>query len=262
MKTSQDASVKSAFRALALLDLLAKHPEGVSFSEIQSLTGYPKGSLHSLLATLTACGWARLDTRSKVYSLGFRAWQVGVAYASATSWEDRAREIMGKLRDRLGETVQLAVLDEMQALYIVKMDGLHNLRLDSRVGQKLKLHATAVGKILLAGLPAPAVAEWLKDRSFERYTDRTIVDAHRLVEELELVRERGHATDIEERTLGACCLAVAVRDDTGNTVAALSTSSPSVRFGPERQANALPLLHEASFALSRSIGEDLRTFTS
>jgi DNA-binding IclR family transcriptional regulator len=257
---SDTPAVKSATRTLALLDLLARFPGGVTFSEILVETGWPKGSLHGLLATLKASGWIRLQPETKLYSLGFRAWQVGAAYASAAKWETRAVETMTRLRDRFGETIQLAVLDGMQALYVAKVDGLHPLRLDSRVGQRLEAHATGVGKLLLASLPRDRVAVWLADRRLERYTGHTIVDPTALLAELDRIRATGHAYDDEERTVGASCIAVGVADDAGAVVGALSISVPSIRFDAERRREALPLLRDAACELSATIGSELRSF--
>ncbi len=256
---SDTTAVKSALRTLALLDLLARRPHGATFSEILTETGWPKGSLHGLLSTLKACGWVQFRPDAKLYRLGFRAWQVGAAYASAVGWEERARRTMEALRDRLGETVQLAVLDGLEALYVAKVDGGHHLRLDSHVGQRLDAHATGVGKMLLAALPPETVRARLAGRTLHRYTEHTITDPEALVAELERIRTEEHATDREERTLGASCVAVGVADDTGRIVAALSVSSPSVRFGEERRREALTLLHETARELSATIGGELRT---
>lgn len=257
---TESPAVKSALRTLALLDLLARNPGGASFSRILEETGYPKGSLHGLLATLKASGWVSLDTDTKLYSLGFRAWQVGAAYASAAKWEERAKVIMARLRDETGETVQLAVLDGMQALYIAKVDGLHSLRLDSRVGQRLDAHATGVGKVLLAYRPREEVVAWLGTQTLERYTDRTIATPAALLQELDGIRLKGYAVDQEERTRGASCIAVGITSGNGRVVAALSVSSPSVRFDTGQRATALPHLIAAGEEISSLIGQDLQGF--
>ena len=123
-----------------------------------------------------------------------------------------------------------------------------------RSGLRLKPHATAVGKILLAGLPDNLLAAWLEDRVLERYTPHTITEPAALVAELSAIRALGHATDREERTLGAACVAVAIRDHLGTCIAAMSVSAPAVRFAEREREAALIHLREAADELSAALG--------
>jgi DNA-binding IclR family transcriptional regulator len=249
--------VKSARRALVVLELMSRKGHGLTFSELLTELGYPKGSLHALLRTLTDAQWVRFSPRDKRFVLGFRVWEAGNAYARMVPWTARAHEVMARVRDRLGETVQLAVLDNFEALYVAKVDGAHLLKLDSSVGQRLQPHATGVGKMLLSALSERSLAEWLAGRVLERYTQFTIVDPARLAAELAAIRERGYSTDLEERTLGASCVAVGIRNARGELVAAMSVSAPSVRFDASKQAAALDELRGAAEDLSVAIGADL-----
>jgi DNA-binding IclR family transcriptional regulator len=246
--------VKSAMRALEILELLTAKAHALSFSEFQSLLGYPKASLHGLLRTMTAAHWIEFDSVTRRYVLGVRVWQGGIAYSAMVPLERRARPMMERVRSLTTETVQLAVLDHFEVLYIGKVDGKHMLRLDSSVGLRLKAHATGVGKVLLAGLPDDALVKWLEQQTLERYTSSTITDPARLIEELRIVRRRGHAIDEEERTLGACCVAVGIHDDRGNCIAAMSVSAPAVRFGDVQRGAALRHLQVAADELSAALG--------
>jgi DNA-binding IclR family transcriptional regulator len=246
--------VKSAFRALEMLELLTREARSISFAECRRSLCYPKASLHGLLHTMTAARWIDFDPMSKKYSLGVRVWEAGVAYAKLFPLDALARPIMERVRDATGETVQLAVLDSGQALYIGKVDGEHLLRLDSSVGQRLTPHATGVGKVLLAALPEAEFAVWLNDNKLDRLTPNAITNPRKLRDELKLVARRGYATDREERTVGAACVAVAIRDHGGKCVAAMSVSAPAVRFGAKQRRLALAHLREAAGKLSVSLG--------
>lgn len=259
---SNHHNVKSALRALEILELLTHEGRPLSFSDCQAALAYPKASLHSLLRTMTSARWITLDEASRKYALGVRVWEAGIAYAKMLPLEALARPIMEKVRDVTEETVQLAVLDGFEALYVAKVDGHHLLRLDSSVGLRLKAHATGVGKVLLAGVPDKELKSWLSSGTLERYTPNTITASSKLLKELESIRREGYATDREERTLGAACVAVGVRDHHGAITAAMSVSAPAVRFGKKEQAKALAQLKTASEELSAALGHAPRDATT
>lgn len=246
--------VKSAFRALEMLELLTREGRSLSFAECLRALAYPKASLHGLLRTMRGARWIDLDPVSRKYGLGVRVWEAGIAYTKMFPLETLARPIMERVRDATTETVQLAVLEAGEALYIAKVDGEHMLRLDLSVGRRLTAHATGVGKVLLASLPEAELESWLKASKLERFTPNTIADRRKLRSELELVRRRGYAMDREERTLGAACVAVAIRNHLGDCVAAMSVSAPAVRFGAARRKIALTHLKNAASELSTALG--------
>ena len=247
-------SVKSAFRVLELLDLLTREKRALSFSELQQALAYPKASLHGLLRTMASARWIAFDSASKKYVLGVRVWEAGIAYTKMLPLEVLARPIMERVRNVTSETVQLAVLEGFEALYVAKVDGKHLLRLDSSVGLRLQAHATGVGKVLLSAIPDERLSAWLGDRPLEQYTPHTITDPSELMKEIARVREAGFASDREERTLGAACVAVGVRNHLGALVAAMSVSAPAVRFKRKEQAIALERLRIAAAELSAALG--------
>ncbi|MEJ3746722.1 IclR family transcriptional regulator [Actinomycetes bacterium KLBMP 9797] len=247
-------TVKSAQRVLAILELLTARETPLTFTDIAGATGYPRSSLHSLLATLVECGWAELDPDTRRYALGIRAWQAGNAYGRAVSLAERARPYLEKVRDALGETVQLAVRDGRHNVYVSKVDGDQLLMLASAVGRRLAAHATGVGKVLLADLPADERRALLSAQPLERFTEHTLTDLDRLEEEFARIRAHGHSVDNEEYTRGVRCVAVPVRDHTGRAVAGMSVSVPTIRFDPPRAEQARTLLTAAATAMSRALG--------
>ncbi len=246
-------TVKSALRALQILELLTRRGRRLKFAEIQDALDFPKASLHGLLQTMVSARWLELDA-AREYALGVRAFEAGAAYSAMVPLEARAQSILQKVSDLTSETVQLAVLDDFEVLYVAKVDGKHMLRLDSAVGRRLKPHATGVGKVLLASLTDDVLQKWLVSHALERYTENTLATADALLAELRTVRAQGYAIDNEERTAGATCVAVGVRDHSGACIAAMSVSAPAFRFrGPQRKA-ALGHLKLAADELSRSLG--------
>lgn len=246
--------VKSAQRALAILELLTGREEPLSFAAIADELGYPRSSLHGLLRTLTERGWLELDPTTRHYRLGIRTWEAGSTYMRAVSLTDRARPYMRWVCDRVDETIQLAVLDGRYNVYIAKVEGKQRLVLDSEVGRRLEAHATALGKMLLASLPDDELARCFAGVTLEQFAAATITDFAALRAALRTIRERDYALDDEEYTLGVHCVAVPVRDHTGQVVAALSVAFTSVRFSEDRRQQALGWLREATAELSAALG--------
>jgi DNA-binding IclR family transcriptional regulator len=254
-------SVKSARRALMILELLTRNESAMTFAEIGEALGYPKSSLYGLLRTLAETGWAHFDRASRRYSLGIRTLEAGNVYTRALGLVDRARPLMERIRDEIDETVQMAVLDGRHNVYVAKVDGRQALTLASEVGRRLPAHATGLGKMLLAGLSPKELDERLGTDVLERFTAHTVTDRAELRRLLAETRRIGYASDEEEYTLGVRCVAVPVLDYTGRTVAAMSVSAPTIRFDEERRAHALTLLSDAARKLSAALGHQSETTT-
>lgn len=249
---AEAAGVKSARRALEILEHLTRGPVG--FSRLADELGYPRSSLHGLLATLTEMGWVELDPRTRTYGLGLRAWEAGRAYLRARDLAERARPYMERVRDRLDETVQLAVLDGRDVVYVARVDGSQRLVTSYSVGGRVGAHASAGGKVLLSLLPEDELARRLAGVSLERYTPGTIRTRRQLDAALVEARALRYSVDEEEYTVGVRCLAVPVFDHEGRAAAAMSVSVPIVRFGERKQARALTALRENARLLSQALG--------
>lgn len=247
-------SVKSARRALEILELLTKHETPLAFTDIAERLDYPRSSLHGLLRTLASSGWLEFDERSRRYALGVRTLEAGNAYSRSRGLAERASAPMERIRDQLDETVQLAILDGRHNVYVAKYDGGHALTLASEVGRRLPAHATGIGKVLLAGLDDDEFKRRFAGVKLERFTAHTIGDFYELRRLLASVRERGYGTDDEEYTVGVRCVAVPVRDHTNNVVAGLSVSVPTIRYDDRFRERALELLRAGARDISRSLG--------
>jgi IclR family KDG regulon transcriptional repressor len=220
-------SVKSAWRALRVIELLTEF-SGLDFPDVCAELGIPKSSAHALLATMRSMGFVRLDEESRRYSLGPRLWEAGQAYLRDLDIPRLAMQYMQRARDELGETVQLAVLDGVENVYVGKIEADHPLQLVSKLGSRLPAYATGLGKALLAGLSDAEVTRRFVGVKMRAFTPRTVTDPAKLLEELARVRRQGYATDRGEYTEGVFCVAAPITGHTG-TVAAMSVSVPDVR---------------------------------
>ena len=253
---SSVAGVKSARRVLDVVEFLASRPSGASFPVLGEQLKLPKSSLHSLLSTLTARGWVYLDESSRQYRLGLRVWQIAQNFVYLDSLAHLARAHLTAARDELNETVQLAVLDGIDNVYIAKVEADHPLRLVSHVGSRLPAYATGLGKVLLAGLDSAELRRRMAGTMITRFTERTISSLPVLEQKLAEIRANGFGEDEGEYTSGVYCVAVPVRGQDGALIAAMSCSIPSARLIDEdgQRDRMVQSLTKHATALSRELG--------
>jgi DNA-binding IclR family transcriptional regulator len=227
--------VKSATRTVALLDFFARQGGMYSLSAIQQELGYPKSSLYALLRTLVQLGWVETDPTGTLYRIGMRALLVGASYIDGDPVVGMAHETLEWLAEATGETVHFGRLDDVEVVDLSSRPSRHDLRPVVRVGRRVPVYSTALGKALLADRPAPRLPDEL-----ERQTENTITDQRALAEELRRVRERGYAADREENSTGICCFAVVLRLQRPARDA-ISVSIPATRLtkAAEREIPAL-----------------------
>ncbi|WP_246042655.1 IclR family transcriptional regulator [Streptomyces globosus] len=227
------AAVKSAVRTVVLLEHFAARPGLHSLADIQHDLGLPKSSLYMLLRTLVNLGWVETDATGTRYGIGVRALLVGSSYIDGDEVVAAARPTLDRLSEDTTETIHLARMDGTSVVYLATRQSRHHLRPFTRVGRRLPVHSTALGKALLAGHSDEEVRALLP-RRLEAVTEHTVTDRERLIEELAVVREKGYAEDREENTLGLRCFGVAVPYRTPARDA-VSCSVPVARLTEERE---------------------------
>ncbi|HEX8629930.1 MAG TPA: IclR family transcriptional regulator [Catenuloplanes sp.] len=235
--------VKSADRTLEVLELLADRPGRHSLVELSRLLDIPKSSLHGILRTMAQRGWVETDAAGVRFGLGVRALQVGAAYIDADDAVGLLAGVLDELSREFGETVHLGRLDGPNVVYLAKRESVHPLRLFSSIGRRLPAHATALGKVLLAGYSDTEV-DRLLSWPLPALTRHTIVTPEPLHAELAAIRERGYASDREENTEGIVCFAMAVPLRSPATDA-ISMSVPAARLGPDSEQRMVAALHRA-----------------
>jgi len=228
-------SVQSVERAFCLLELLGQADNFVAISDLAERSGLSLGTTHRLLETLIALQYAERDPVSRKYTLGLRVLELQGAVIGHTNLSIQAMPVMKALMQRVNETVHLAVLNDGEIVYIDRIEGLQTQGMYTRIGKRAPVHCTALGKVMLAYLSGPEWRQIVAKRGLEAVTKNTITSIHVLADELRKTQARGYAIDNEEVELGVRCLAVPLRDFTGNVVAALSISGPNSRVRPSRE---------------------------
>lgn len=253
----RDEGVKSADRVLDLLELLTSAPDGLSLSHVVSRLTWPKSSTHALLRTMERRGYLSRNDASRTFRIGIRLWEAGQAYQLHADLALHAVPAMQRVVDDVGETVQLAVRDGRDNVYLAKVDSQQPMQLVSRIGSRIPSHGTGLGKVLLADLTDRELDALYVDATLVRFTPNTITDLAHLKEVVQEVRRVGHAVDEEEFALGLRCIAVPIVGIQQRTMAALSCSIPSARFDRAKAQRTLSLLKQAAAEISRRMGADV-----
>lgn len=239
-------------RTMQVLEVLGKYPEGLSLADLSRELGAPKSSLFPIVHTLEAEGYVSRTGRGP-YRLGLRTFEVGYAYLEHNDLFRSFNAVARHLVEETGETVQMAVLEGTEIVYVAKHEGVRPVRLVSAVGKRVPAHCTALGKALLATLPDGEVERRYGSDPLPAMTPRSITTRRGLLIDLAGVRRRGYAIDREESMEGIACVAAAVRDPRGQ-VAAVSISVPLFRLGEGGPASLAPLVTRAAAEMSRQVG--------
>jgi DNA-binding IclR family transcriptional regulator len=247
-------AVRNALRVLE-----AFRDEGqLGVTELARRLGLHKNNVFRILATLEQQGYVEQCGEHEAYRLGVRCLELGRSYAGTRSLLRTARPVLAALARRSGESAHLAELREFEVVHLDGEQAPGLLQTGLRVGRTLPVHCTALGKVLLACGSSALQESFARDvlpRGLESRTALTVVDRDKLLEHLHAVAANGYATDVEECAAGLCCAAAPVFDASGEVVAALSISGPSVRLSEEAlQRAAVPAVLAAAQDLSRQLG--------
>jgi len=252
--SSGKTTVQSVERTLDLLEALAEMGEA-GIAQLSGRVGLHASTVHRLLSTLIARGYARQNPETGRYLLGLKPLDVARAVRDHLDLRMESLPVLRELMRKSGETANLAVLDDHHLVYLEQVSAPGwMLRMFVQVGARAPLHSTASGKVLLAHLPPESLRAMLSSYRLVPYASRTIVDMGVLLDELEEVRQQGYATDQGEQEEGVSCIAGPVRDHTGEVVAAISISGPWIRITPDRVPLLVPLVLGACARLSAALG--------
>jgi DNA-binding IclR family transcriptional regulator len=209
---------------------------GLTLAELGRRTGLAKGTLHRVVGDLVDV--RLLDRTDGRYRLSGQVFQLGMRASVERGLLEVAIPFMEDLSQRTQETVHLGVLDGDRVVYVAKIGGHRQASTPSRIGGRMPLHCTAIGKALLAHSP-PELFTRVVERGLERRTPRTLTAPGLLRRQLDRVVESGTAFEHEESAIGITCVASAVLDDTDRAVAAISVTGPVTRFRPDGYASAV-----------------------
>jgi len=244
--------VQSLARGLAVLAAFdADHPT-LGLAGIAARTGLSRAAVRRLVLTLQHLGYVR--SLGREYALSPRVLELGFGCLGSLKLTDLAQPLIEQLAQRLHHSCSMAVLDGQSVVYVLRVPVRRVMTVALGVGARLPAYAASMGRVLLAGLPATSLRQWLADCRPVRHTPHTVTDTRRLRRIVADVRVQGHAYVEQELELGLCSIAVPIRDREGRVIAALNASMP-YHAGAARHAlhEVLPELRSTAAAIERCL---------
>jgi DNA-binding IclR family transcriptional regulator len=221
-------------RAHAVLHCIAEQPSKLRLMDLTMATGINKSTMFSLLHTLEMLGWVTRE-KGDTYSLGLTVAILGNAYFANFSLVEAFMEKAEEVVRRVGETVQLARLEQGDVVYLAKKESGSHVRLVSEPGMRIPAYVTALGKMLLSGLTEEQITQIYSHNGMKAFTENTITSLDRLQSELRQARNYGFAQEEEESVVGFCCVAAPIFDRNGQMVAACSMSLMKQSWAQKQQ---------------------------
>jgi DNA-binding IclR family transcriptional regulator len=249
IKKMKSAPVGVIDKVLVLLELLDQNPGGLKLKDIADQSKINKSTAHRFLSHLEAQKYLFRDNLG-TYMIGPKLTKLGTGINFHATLAKICRGVLENLRAVTGETVNLAVLDGFEVLYVDVIETDHTFRLVSGVGTRRPFYCTSLGKAILANIDDDHKREELFAAiRFEPVTPRTITNLTRLKKQLAVTRKQGYALDDEEAVAGIRCLGAAIRDAEGTVLGAISVAGPVVRVTTAR----LPLFSKEICKAAREI---------
>ena len=241
-------------KAIDVLEIFLDRDDEIGLSEIASLTGLNITTTHRIVLTLVKRGYLNQKQKRQKYSLSTKFLQYSNVLSRRMKIRDIAFPIADALNKMVGESVNIAILDRNEVVYIEHIETNKSLRIFTQVGNRVPLYCTGVGKIFLAHMSDDELEKALSGTALLPHTPNTITDIERLKQELELVKAEGVATDKEEMEIGVRCIASPVKNSDGSVIAAISVSGPTARLNNKRVNEVKTLVKSCAVEVSRALG--------
>lgn len=246
--------VKSVGRALDIIDLVSAKKGGLGVTEIANQIDINKSSVYRILSTLAQYGYIEQDADTGKYKLGYKFLEVSSKLLDSIDLRMEAKPFLQELERETNEVIHLVVYDQGEVVYIEKLEGTETLRTHSRVGKRAPMHCTSVGKAILAHLPSTTVMDIIDRKGLPMHTENTITEKESFLKELNGIKQKGYALDLEENEYGITCIAAPIFDHLGRVVASVSISGPTMRMAEERLESLKEKMLHASKEISARLG--------
>lgn len=240
VKSQQEYHILAVKRAVQLINLFAEHGPSLGVSEIAKLMGIHKSVVHKILVTLESEDWVHKSSHTDKYSLGLTLLKLFPLVPNRFNIRSIARSIMEELVAEVEETATLTILspDCKEGICIEKVECTHNVRLTTEIGSRIPLHAGATGRIL-ASFMGPEKIEELLVSDLAQYTEKTITDPKRLLEDISVIRKQGYDITFSQVDHGLVAISAPIFNSSDKLAAGLSISGPQYRFQPQEKVEYL-----------------------
>jgi IclR family transcriptional regulator, KDG regulon repressor len=246
--------IGSVQRALDILNLFNSQSSQLGTTEIANALGLHKSTAASLVYTLEANDYLQQNPDTRKFQLGLKLVERASAMLDQVQVRRVALPYLQELRDTWNETVNLAILDSGDVVYVERYLGTKALGMRSEVGRRESAHSTGLGKAMLACLPLADMRAFVQRYGLPCVTQFTITDPEKFFADLDKAREQGFAMDDQENELGGRCIAAPIFDHTGKVVAAVSVSAPLARLPMSDVPQVGEKVRETAKTISRGLG--------
>ena len=237
-------------RGLQILELLSSVKRGMELHEIAKQMELPKSTAHNLVHTLVDCGYIMSDSHGR-FQLTPKTYEIGAAGMQDMDIGHALRRCMRHAFNECNETMHLGVLSGPDVVYIDKIESTQSIRMTSRIGSRLPLYATAMGKAFLAAMPDADIRKLYPEKTLPKLTEHTVSSLDELLAQIRRIREAGYAWEDQENAENVSCVAVSILDRDLHPAYALSFSVPAFRMSEERWQTCVKLLMQAREHMER-----------
>ena len=245
--------LSSVATAIRLLKAFSEDEVDIGISDLARRLGIAKSTAHRLAVTLVSEGLLEQDRGSGKYRLGVALFRLGALVRRRMEVSNEARPFLYDLREKINESVHLAILDGTEIMYVYNLESTHAIRMRSDLGVRKPAYCMAEGQAILAFAP-PEVVEQVLAAGLAPRTPKTITAPDRFQKALAAVRQRGCAIEDEESELGMVCVAAPIRDDAGDVVAAVGIAGPATRLSKRSVATIIPHVIATADQVSSRLG--------
>ena len=248
------AQVQSLTRGLSILDCLARAEGGLTLTDIAHRVTLQPSTAHRLLSTLERGAYVYQAGDLGLWYVGLHAFTVGSSFLASRDWVAQSHPYMRRLMEQAGETANLAILDGTEAVFIDQVQCRETMRTIVRLGSRVPLHASGVGKAIFAALPDEQIEAILKVKGLPRITENTITAPETMWASVRVIRQRGYSFDDEEHLIGTRCVASPIYDEHAEVLGAISLAGPVSRLPDTRIKLLGPVVAHIAEDITKKLG--------
>jgi DNA-binding IclR family transcriptional regulator len=250
----QRVGVQSLGRAFAILEEVARHREGIGLAELSKLVGLHNSTAFHLAKTMVSLGYIRQEKDSKRYRIGRPLFALAASALDEIEMVNVATPVLEDLSRETGESSHFAVRMGDAVVVIARTSGPGAFQLTDRVGVVRPAHCTALGKVILASLRPDQLERFLERVELKPSTEKSVTEVPALLREIAEIRRTGIAFDDGEFNIEVRCVAVPVKDFTGQIIGALGISGPIWRLSQQAVQSRAKVVQTAASRLSTAFG--------
>ncbi len=246
--------LKTVDRALTVLELVGADADGLTMNEIAGSSGLSKPTVWRFVRALHGRGYIKKDPGTGRYKLGLKILNLTSQFLQSVQFREVAVPYLRRLQEMTGETVNLAVLDEGEVIYIERRESPSTMRAPFLMGKRAPAFCTALGRSMLAYMSPEDALRILSGSPRAPRTPKTVTDINEIISKLQEVRRQGIAFDDEEHQMGNRCIGAPIFDITGKVLAAISVTGSLERLSPDRIPAIVEIVKDVASSISAELG--------